>query len=415
MIFQTQKNLLSDILNTISPVIVKSSNPQDISQYLVIKTEGKNLTLLISNQEYIAQIVIDKRAVDQDLLKIETDGIYIAQADVILEIMTRSNVRDKISIDFEPAKTGDVIKTDDPNITIPTLGSLNWNFPQGEVWTTPCIDTKTIDVPTKPPFDQSGKNTLRCPAGDFRKYVGQVGMAAGDDKGDSRLRNLLLRTTKDTYELVTTTSIHLAWATATPKASSGIFSFTVPYRPFLIGSQIIETNYEGDVDIVHNPGGIETVVMTRDMLYGDKPIGTVYFRTSCANHQFANFEKLLKSLNFCNTMKIKAQLLKPLVGMLDIAKLPRTQVLIDTKKSMLFFAKKEEGRVKVKGLSVPAIMTPGEGDMELEISNHHLASAISNAEIDEIEWKLSGKKTLSSMRLSPNLMTYFAPFGDTVP
>lgn len=417
-LFQTQKNLLAEAIRLPSGGLEKSNSPSDPAQYLVMRTSGKSLEVILSTKEVSIRVRIDKAG---DLLKINSEGTFVVKGDVLKEILLRSIVRDTVSVDFEKS-AGETIKGASPeDAPVSLLGNMvmSWsNDVDGkEVWTIPVVDTASIDVPTNPNIDLKGTDRLTVQAGQFAKHIRQVGIAVGKDTGDSKYRNLLIRTNGKLYETVGATLFQLAIVKAEAESASGTFSMLMPYSHAFLATKLL--NPERDVEIIYNKGTPGTVVFCQDVVYGGGIIGTAAFRINCASDPFIKFEKVVSSLSFCNSVKMKTQQIRAICNKLDIINLARTEVVLDKKKNALMFSKKEAGRGASKGLGVPVtdIDRDIDGDIKgddfaFEVSSAYLSQAVNNAELDEIVWKFSGKTSLTFMKLSDNMVTYFSPMQE---
>jgi len=407
MLFKIHKNLFTEIVSRIAPAFVKTTNPQDIGQYLVLKLDKKKnlLTAIVNRQEVTVKIEIDG---DGDLLTIEEDGVFVINGEPLYELLSRSTVIDQIVINFDAKK--DVIKAQDPSQTaISLLGSMEVLFPGGESWSFPVLDLASIPVPTNPTIELKGDDHFKVNAQEFSKFILQVGMAVGKDNLDARFRNVLIRTTGNRYEIIATTGIHLAWVRALCKEMSGEFSMTIPHEQTMLVTNV--SSPELDLTIVHHKGTPGSCVCHQEFLYGERSLGKIMIKTTCSPEPFAKFDKMIKNLDFISSLKLKTQQFKPICSRMDIFTDPRTTVAVDTKKGTLVFSKVEDGKVRAKGITIPFSAVSGE-PINLLVSSRHLLLAVSNAEADEIEWKFSGQKSLTCMILSDNLMTYFAPFTE---
>lgn len=405
MLFQTQKNLFQEAVTRISGALEKGSNPQDPSQYITIKVGNKSVSTIFSGQEIAARLVIDKDKLG-GLLTIGEEGIYVIQGHILNQILLRTAVNNNITVDFEKAKNAESDRPTNGNIKI-TMPSSTGN--EAEEWLIPTMDTNSMDIPTNPSIENKGTERLTVKASDLVKHIRQVGMAVGSDGGDATYRNVMFRTGDKVYEMVGTNMNQLALARNLFIKSSGNFIMTIPHSQVLRISGML--NQELDVEIIYNTGNPGTAVFRQDIVYGDNVIGAVEYRVTCSNEPFAKFDKLINALSFRNTCKMKTQQIRPICSKLDIIQPPRTEVILSAKKQTLSFSKKEGGKGATKGQSVPLTDIQGD-DFEFVISSAHLSLAVSNAESDEIEWKFSGKTSLSCMVLSENLTTYFSPFDD---
>jgi len=412
-LFQTQKNLLTEAVRWPAGGLLKASSPTDPSQYLVVKTAGKKLEVVLTSQEISIKVVIDKAG---DLLKVDSDGTFVLKGDVLKEILARSTVMDMVNIDFDKTAAGETVKGAKPeDAPVVLLGNwvLSWNNSLNgkEEWAIPVVDTASIDVPTNPAIDLKGKNRLTVNAGEFAKHIRQVGIAVGKDLGDTKFRNVMVRTSKNAnmtlYEVAATNKYQLAIVKAEAASASDDFSMNIPYSAAFLASRLL--NPEQNVEIIYNEGSPGTAVFSQDIVYGgDTVVGAVYFRITCSNEAFAKFEKGIKSLSYRNVCKMKTQQIKPLCNKLEIFQPAKTEVVLDTKQKALFFSKKEAGRGASKGLALPITDIEGD-DFDFDISSQFLTQAVNNAETDEIIWKFSGKQSLTCMILSPNLTVYFPP------
>jgi hypothetical protein len=411
-LFQTQKNLLTEVVRWPAGGLVKSANPADPSQYLAVKTNGKNLQIVLTSQEISVKVVIDKAG---DLLKVHTDGTFVLKGDILKEILQRSagDVSDVVNIDFDESSAGEMLKGETPeHAPVALLGNaiMSWsnNLLGKEEWAIPVIDTNSIDVPTNPTFDLKGADRLIVKAGDFAKYIRQVGIAVGKDLGDAKYRNVMIRTSKMLYEIVATNQIMLAVVKSQANSDAGSFLMTIPYSQAFLASRLL--NPELNVEIIYNKGNPGTAVLTQEVVYGEQVIGTVYFRITCSNEPFAKFDKTINDLSFRNSCKMKTQRILPVCTKLDIFQPARTAVILDKKQSALIFSKKEAGRGASKGLVVEIYDIKGD-NFDFDVSSMFLTQSVNNAEADEILWQFSGKEALSRMDLSPSLTAYFPLMG----
>lgn len=407
LLFKVQKSLFTDAVRRIQPALVKTKNPADIGQYLVLKLDSKKslLTMIVNDQEVTVRITIDKAG---DLLKISGDGVFVLRGETLYELLNRSNILDEITFNFEAKK--DVLKPDDPSQPpISLLGNIDILFPGDEVWSIPVVDTATISVPVNPTIESKGDDHFKVNAQEFGKYITQVAMAVGPDNLDARFRNVLIRTVGNRFEIVSTTGTNMAWARALCKEMSGEFSMTIPHKQTMLISKIASP--ELDLVLLHTKGTPGSSVCSQEFLYGEKEIGTLQVKATCSPEPFAKFEKHIKSLSFVSSLKIKTQQLKPVCARMDLFSNPRTTVVIDSKKSTMSFSKIEDGRAKVKNITIPFSDLQGE-PVNLEISSRYMLLAVTNAEAETIEWKFTGNKSLTCMILSDNLETYFSPFNE---
>jgi hypothetical protein len=414
MLFQIQKNLLAEVIKITAGALVKGGDPTDPAQYLAIQNKDKKLQISFTSPELVIKVILDKA---DDFLKLDQQGLHFVQGEIVNDLLQRTMVMDKITVDFGKGAAGESLKGEDPSQQpLQVAGNLILSFPNSvtnnEEWTIPCIDQVAINISGDPAIDLTGTEKLTVKSKEFSAFVKQVGMAVGKDSGDAKYRNVMIRTNKSpgqVYDIIGNSMVQLAWAKSTAESVSGQFAMTIPYQDVLTASRLL--NPELNVEIIYNKGTPGTAVFVQDVVYGDKPVGKAYFRVTCSSEKFTNFEKVINSLSFSNSCKIKSQQIKPVCNQLDILKPARTQVVLDPKKSALIFSKSEAGRGLGKGIGVPA--TDIQGDkFEIEVSSRHLTLAVFNAEADEIEWKFSGPRSLSSMVLSPNLVTYFQPYTD---
>ncbi len=409
-LFQTQKNLLTEVVRWPAGGLIKAANPIDPSQYLAVKTFGKKLQIVLSSQEISIKVVIDKAG---DLLKVHSDGTFVLKGDILKEILQRSVVNDVVNVDFDESSGGEVLKGESPEHTpVALLGNavMTWNNSVSgkEEWAIPVIDTKAIDVPTNPTFDLSGTDRLSVNAGEFAKHIRQVGIAVGKDLGNEKYRNVMIRTSGSLYEVVATNQIMLAVVKAQALKDAGEFSMTIPHSQVFLASRLL--NPELDVEIIYNKGNPGTAVFAQEVMYGGQSIGTAYFRITCSSVGFAKFEQIIKSISVKGSCKMKTQQILPLCTKLEIFQPARTGVVLDKKQGTMTFSKKEAGRGAGKGMGLPISDIQG-GDFEFDVSSRFLMQAVANAETDEISWSYSGKESLTCMILSPSLTVYFPLMG----
>lgn len=417
MLFQIQKNLFTEAVKVPSGGLVKTTSPSDPAQYLVVKTVGKALEIIVSSQEVTCKTTIDGAG---DALKPEQDSTYAVKGETLEKVLTRTIVHDLINVEFEKSASTETIKTANPADTpMQLLGNLilRWKnqISEEEVWSIPCVDTNSIDVPSNPSFDLSGKDRFKVTGLEFNNFIHQIGIAVGKEGGNAIYRNVLIRASQSRFEIVGSRVDQLAWAQAAPvEAPASDFSFSIPYSHMLTASKMLSD--EKDIEIIYNAGSPGTVILSQDVEFGGKVVGKSMIRMTCATEKFVNFEKAISKLDFPWVCKFKTQQIKSICNRLEILQLLRTHVVLDVKKKALIFSKKEAGRGVGKGMALPlTFLNPEATDFEIDVSSQHVTYAVSNADADEVEWRFSGKKSLCCMILSEDpskLKTFFSPLDD---
>lgn len=410
MLFQTQKRLLTERVERAMPAVKKATDPTDPAQYVTFQSDGKSLTQTNVRNDIAVKQVIDNAGDD---LKLNGTWAYAFAGEILYEILTKSNVLDKISATFEPG--ADTIKSQAPDKQpVNLLGNFAINFPGEEKWEIPVVDFNSVSIPTNPQIDLNGANKMKVPLNEFSQFLAKVGLSVGKDGGNANYRQVMIRSKGAQYEIITATPGTLALAKAKARSSSGDFSMTIPYEHVLTATKILDPDQ--DIEIIHNPGSPGTAVFCQDIKYSDRTIGKIYVRLTCSNDPFAKFEKMVNSLSFVNSVTLKTQQLRPICSRLEILKGARTELVIDTAKKSLVFAKKEAGRAKVSNMKLDFVNVTG-GDFSISITSRILAECVGNAELEELEWRFSGKSSLSHVRIvhrtdGATLDCYFPPFPE---
>lgn len=409
MLFETQKRLLTDLVNRGASALVKSTDPADPSRYTVLSSDSKKLTCLNVGLSIVVRQVVDRAGSD---LILGAKFTHAIEGELLNAILTTSNIIDKIFVDFAPSSANEVIKSDDPNkAPVGLLGNLVVKFPGGEEWEGAVVDMKAVNIPTNPTFDMASNVRLVVNAGQLAKYVNQVGMAAGKDGGHPLFRNVLLRAVKaeSRLDIVCSTDNHLAVAKTALKSATEDFFMTIPHVDMLQAVRVLDP--EQDVEIVYNKGTPGTAIFCQDILYGDRAIGSLAVKITAPDEQFPKYEKLVGKLSVANIITFKTQQLRPICPKLEIPRPPHTNVLIDATKKVMILSKKEASRVKMTNVSIPINIVKGDA-FQAAFTSRIMGLAINNADADEIEWSFSGPNSLSKMVLSPNLTTYFPPLNE---
>lgn len=404
MSIQIQKRMLAEAVARISPTLNKSSDPTDPSQYIVLKADKKknSLTLVVSNLEVAARLEIDNC---KDMV-VDEDGIFVIRGDTLSDLMQRSRAIDKITVNFHSKK--DSLKAEDPTQKpIALVGMLDFVYPRGEKYSIPVIDTNSIDVPLNPTIDK-GTDTFTANAGEIAKFIAQVEVCVGEDKADPRYCNVQVKASKDRYEVLTSNGKKLAWAKAQHKSCSGSFQTVLSHRQAALLAKVLDS--EADVDVISCKGAPGTFVFKQGFSFGGTPVGEIRARGTCSLEDFPKFEKVIAALDLRASCKVNKQQLLEVCATLGIAKPPQTVAAFDAKREHILFSKKEDGKIIAKDVIVP--ISDAKGELEdMIVNSEFMLKAASHAELDQIEWSFSGKKTLMKMSLSGTLDVYFAPFN----
>lgn len=415
--FTVQKRLFTEMLQRGFPALVKGTSPSDSGQYTVLSSNGRSLTQITARNELIFKQVIDRAEAEE--LSASGTWTHVVDGRRLKDVFSMSNAIDKISVEFEPSAVETPAKSAAPNQRpVSHLGNLVIRFPEDETWDQPVVDAESIGLSVNPRIEAGGKHKLVVRAAELAKFVAQVGMSVGKDGGNTSYRNALIRSKGGRYEVVAATPQHLTLAKAKvgEGGASGDFSATVVYGH--LSDAVKMLNPDQDVEVIHNAGTPGTLVLCQTVEYGDRTIGNVQISITCTSEPFAKFEKLVSSLDCPNSVRFNAQKMRQVCGQLGIQDDPHNQISINAEKRVMTI-KNSCSRGKAK-LSVPLSEIKG-GDFEAIISNNLMAMSMGNSELEDVEWRFSGKTTLSHMRLVRRtdeqgdevaiLDTYFPPFG----
>jgi len=396
-LFEIQRKLFSDIVGLACGCLEKTINPNDPSQYLIIKTKDKVLELIFSNIQAIIVVRLDEAS---DSLKVFSDGVHVVKGDILNSMLHRIDVMDKVTVSVDK---------DGLDITFPNL------LADKEEWQIPCLDPASLDLSTNPKIEMGEEHQFRIEAKKWTTWLNRVGMAVGKDAGNPIYRNILIRVKGDQVDFVTSSIGHLAWAKEKCDSATGDFFFVTPHEQLVSLSKLLD--HERPVVVIHNQSDPGTVVMVQEVQYGEKPVGKVFFRTSCASEPFVKFEATIKTLRdqLKNQCKVKVQHFVNICHRLALLEPPETKVIWDKEKEALVFSKQEAGRGATKGIALPASEMEGKERFEIVLSSRHLKMIADKADADkgaEILWMFGEPTQFTCIHLSPQLETYFSPFKE---
>lgn len=378
--FTIQKNLLNEAIALAAANLKKSNNPDDSAQYLNLSTMDDKLEISFCTEEFGTKVVLDKA---NDFLKIHCKQNCLIQGSTVLEVLNKAVVLDDIEVTFENA-TG-VVPNQDPSAPqIPQVGIIKFtwaaNIGGQEEWEFPCVGIKIPSIV----YEGDGI-VLDVLTKEFSKSLKQIGSAVGRDTGDARYKNIVLKTNKDGYEMVSASETVMAISKQKHISCSGDFSATILYAHLNVIKSFDE---ESSLSIKYlssdSPNNSGRIVMTQNMMYGDKNVGTLLAKISCQPIPFVKYEKVLKAFSSGRSCKVMLQQLQQTTNKLLILK-GKVTFKFDVNRNAIVASQEEAGKAKVKGLAIPASNMNGD-DFECQVSNNHL-NIMASATGDEAEFK----------------------------
>ena len=319
--------------------------------------------------------------------------------------------KDEEGEDSEEAKTIKPLKA---------FGPLPCEVPSAtknpEKWQIPALEAAGV-----PTMNVAGAKKLVLAADSFSKFVRQIGFAAGDDAGDTKFRNILMRSMDgQKVDLVTINPYGLAKIMGAHKgASSGEFAIVTPYINMASVARLLP-NPKKDVDIDYvqsEAGGRGYVVLSQPIVFGantdgsEKIIGKVMFRIACATEPFRKFEKTLSSLSFKVNVSFKRAEAIGIVDRIPWSKEEHKLVVeIDPAANVISLHKQEKSGLAVDG-DIPLTACDIKEKFVVEMDTKAFKDCLGNTGADQVTLRFSGLESLSQFVLDESFDGYFQTFG----
>jgi DNA polymerase III sliding clamp (beta) subunit (PCNA family) len=415
MKIKTQRALLAQIVKTVSPALVKGDTPAEAGQYVILKVDEKELSVIVACDALTAKATIGSSMLEGEMLEITSGGKYAVNGSMLLHDLSTSAVNDSIVIDFKEQKATAKAKkqeedelgedADKAAVEPESVGTLFIKYPgpKGETDTT---RLQCIDLPVDPKIEVDTSSRLTIKGSDFIQYVRQVGIAIGKANMNEDYSNVLIKTTGNMVEMVGTNGIQLSLAVFESVDSSKDLRMVLPYEKVAAIAKMIQP--DRSVTIYLTEGQTRDAVFLQDVTYGEKVVGRAMFKIREKTDRFVQYEALIKSLSFISSCKVKRQQLKAACERLEGVTLAKTAMSFDPTKELIAFSKDEGSG----GITTHVSIESAQGQkLDMNVSSRHLRVAADATTEEDIELKLSGAKSLGLMVLSPTFSMYFMPFN----
>ena len=402
LLFKADKLAFSQAVAPVAGILEPKAEEGDPARYLNVRCLGGKLLVYAVRQDMAALAEIEDPSLFEYPPSSEGKGLALDPCFCVL--LDKLKVMGSFTVEL-PAPSG---PDPDGKGPLKALGAATCTMPsltkKNEPWDIPSWEPAPV-----PSFGDGPKATLE--AGEFAKLVRQVEFAVGDDGGDIKYRNMLLKVSGTDLHTTTISTGKLALAKGTHKGSTGDFVASVRYVNAAAMAKALPDR-EGDAEILCCGGaGGGMLVVAQPILRAGKRI--ILLRSRCARFQdpFNKFEKTIGSLSFKHEIRFRRDQALDLLDRIAVLKEDaRLTVGIDPVEKTLGLLKRERRGTKLVG-AIPLSACQAE-TFEVEMSDKILKACLDASEAEEVEIKFSGLQSLSRILLGEgdSLVGYIQPF-----
>jgi len=413
MFLEANKYAFKKAVEAVSPLLPRggddSSNPTDPAKFLNVRLADGKLTIDVVRQDMTAAVAIE----DKSLFKYppESEGKSVAFDARIWSLLDKHDIDDLFTIEWPENPPAEEKGEEEGVKPLKALGLFTWIMPsrtnKKEHW-----KVHGWECASKNPSFEKGTDRTSIEANKFAEFAGQVAFMAGDDSGNIKYKNILIRIGAKDIEFVAMNPFGLGRILRHQNGSSGEFSLVIPgvNFPEICASM---PNKEKDVDIscLMNDK-IGSAVFSQPFELSGKAVGKTMVKVSCAPEPFSKFEKTIGMLSFKDKIKFNREQAREVLGRVSVfadKDNPHVVVEIDPVESSLNLHKNERKGSGLLG-GIPLSLCQSEA-LSVIFPVRILDECLKHADSDDIELDFSGLQTLSKFTLGQDYFGYIQPRG----
>lgn len=430
MRFRIQRSVFTKQVKKVAGALVTGKTASDTGQYMTIQADAKENKLVVKvvRPDLVAFAEVRGESLPEDLLRVEKGGSCSFDGARLLAALTARDVDGPVSASLAASKgrSAEEILADvkkkraadgDPlgdkeeeeltsrlAATPPEVGAVNLAIPgpmgKPVKYALQCVDIGPDEGGEDPEAMVSVKPLL------LSDYVSALGMAVGKPTEQRNYCNVLMEKTDGKLRMVTSNGQQLAKADIPIEGSDGDLSVLVPYDLACLALKSLGD--DGDVKIVQTAGSPSRVIFEQDMEHGSARIGRTVWKPNSGIDKFAQYEHIIKGIDFNVKFSFSRQEAKGLCNDLATVKNSiRTRVTVNPKNGMAEFFKQDmTGSVE----TFLPIEAPEGDSIELDLSSTHLAACVAKSASERMQMMFSGKSSLALLVVDDYLQMYFSPF-----
>lgn len=414
MRFNTPRDLLLQALRRVDGALIKSDNPYDVGQYVMLKTEGKEFSATVVRNDMSARVSVGNGA-PQGLVNIAAPGFYAVDGSRFVQALAKHELQVDAEVDFKPTgpkQTRPAIIKGDPDENDQAraeleIGSLRL-FMAGSKGEKEEYGFQCVNLAQDPKFNGNPETKVVVQGRDLVRFVKELNMSVGKATGRSDLACIRIKVKGKNMELATTNGMTCGVAQFGIVSAEQNMEVLAPYEALKGVVKMLDVNQ--DVSIYVNDTEPRTLIISQDVVHSGIVVGECTFKITEAAEKFPSVESLFGSLSFKYSCKIKRSHLKICCDKLANIDVAKTLAIFDPDKLIARFEKQEPGSAALAKPTMPIFDPQGER-FEIEISSRHLQNVADYCEEEDLEIKFSGKRSMAALIAGPHMTMYFAPFG----
>lgn len=404
MKIKVQKKLALEGCKPIAVIMGKDSGLSESGKYMLVEADEDGLSYTVYRSDIVGKSTINTASVPssgdgKSLLEIVKGGRFVTDGAFFFGLLSKGKTDSAFEIEFEPKAAPAKKKGEEEepkeleSVGIAKLSSSEFKATIG------CVEDK---VPAINEF--SPNKSVMFKAAVLSKALSEVAVAAGEATMNQDFTNVKIDVSKGYANIATTNGQQLAIVKVN---CDGEFTCIAPFS--ILSMAIKSANMEKDI-VVTTSKDDKFIMIQYPLTYGGAEVGVVEYQLAGFD-KFPKYEKRIKDLSEVCSCAVLTEDLKNVCSILAIVDTSKTRLRVEPGANKITL-QKTSAAGSLDEVSLPLVAGSAKGkDIEVCISNRHLADAVAKAESDQVELVFSGRNSLCKIKFG-EFEQYFAPYTE---